>query len=105
MADEYHDCGQPLSESESDISFQSECSRRAFLKTLVGAASMAGAVTYVASPNGVTILNAAAVTSPDELAHLDLHQAATMVRQKKVSPVQLTEACLSQIEALNPILN
>jgi hypothetical protein len=53
MADEYHECGQTISKSDSDISSPSECSRRA-------------------SPNGVTILIAAGVTGPDELAYLDL---------------------------------
>ena len=51
------------------------------------------------------MLNAAAVTAADDLANLELHEAATLVRQKKVSPVQLTQACLARIEALNPRLN
>ena len=33
------------------------------------------------------MLNATAVTAADDLANLDLHEAAALVRQKKVSPV------------------
>ena len=51
------------------------------------------------------MLNATAVTAADDLANLDLHEAATLVRQKKVSPVQLAQACIARIEALNPTLN
>ena len=66
------------------------CSRRAFLeKTLAG----------------IAMLNATAVIAADDLANLDLHAAASLVRQKKVSPVQLAQACLARIEALNPTLN
>jgi len=53
----------------------------------------------------MTALKAAAVTATDELANLELNQAATLIQQKKVSPVQLTETCLSRIEARNPLLN
>jgi aspartyl-tRNA(Asn)/glutamyl-tRNA(Gln) amidotransferase subunit A len=41
----------------------------------------------------------------DELAKLSIGEAADLVRKKKVSPVQLTQACLSRIERLNPMLN
>jgi len=34
-----------------------------------------------------------------------LHEAATLLRRKAVSPVELTEACLARIERLNPVLN
>jgi aspartyl-tRNA(Asn)/glutamyl-tRNA(Gln) amidotransferase subunit A len=40
-----------------------------------------------------------------ELTNLNLRQAAELIRTKKVSPVELTKACLARIEALNPILN
>ena len=36
---------------------------------------------------------------------LDLAQASELVRAKKLSPVELTEACLARIEKLNPELN
>ena len=79
-----------MATSEFDDSSLPTCSRRVFLeKTLVG----------------IAMLNATAVTAADDLANLHLHEAATLVRQKKVSPVQLTQACLARIEALNPTLN
>ena len=43
--------------------------------------------------------------SATDLASLTLQEAATLLRQKKASPVELTRACLARIEALNPVLN
>jgi aspartyl-tRNA(Asn)/glutamyl-tRNA(Gln) amidotransferase subunit A len=43
--------------------------------------------------------------SATELPLLDLAQASEAVQKKKVSPVELTEACLARIEKLNPQLN
>jgi len=40
-----------------------------------------------------------------ELTALTLAEGSQLVRTKKVSPVELTEACLSRIERLNPTLN
>ncbi len=105
MTDENCESSQTISKPDSDISSQPECSRRAFLETFVGAATMARGVGYISSPGSMTALKAAAVTATDELANLELNQAATLIRQKKVSPVQLTETCLSRIEARNPLLN
>ena len=51
------------------------------------------------------MLNSAAVAAADDLANLELHEAADLVRLKKVSPVQLAQACLARIDALNPRLN
>jgi aspartyl-tRNA(Asn)/glutamyl-tRNA(Gln) amidotransferase subunit A len=48
---------------------------------------------------------AAAAGAPDEPVWAGLDQAAAMVRQRRVSPVELTQACLRRIEALNPSLN
>src|SRR2546429_2341696 len=36
---------------------------------------------------------------------LSISQAAELLRQKKISPVDLTTACLDRIERLNPVLN
>jgi aspartyl-tRNA(Asn)/glutamyl-tRNA(Gln) amidotransferase subunit A len=47
----------------------------------------------------------AAVKSGSDLADLSLAEACELVRSKKVSPVELTEACLHRIERLNPGLN
>ena len=43
--------------------------------------------------------------SSDELTNLTLSEAGDLVRKKKVSPVELTRACLARIEQLNPSLN
>lgn len=40
-----------------------------------------------------------------QLPLLDLAQASQAVQKKELSPVELTEACLSRIEKLNPSLN
>jgi aspartyl-tRNA(Asn)/glutamyl-tRNA(Gln) amidotransferase subunit A len=39
------------------------------------------------------------------LTDLTLHEASALVRSKKISPVELTRACLIRIEQLNPMLN
>src|SRR5262249_40024790 len=39
------------------------------------------------------------------LTKLTLTEASRLVRSKKISPVELTQACLSRIEQLNPRLN
>jgi aspartyl-tRNA(Asn)/glutamyl-tRNA(Gln) amidotransferase subunit A len=43
--------------------------------------------------------------SSEALAFLSIERASALVRTKKVSPVELTQACLSRIERLNPQLN
>jgi aspartyl-tRNA(Asn)/glutamyl-tRNA(Gln) amidotransferase subunit A len=43
--------------------------------------------------------------SVPQLSLLDLSEVSQAVQKKKVSPVELTEACLAQIEKLNPELN
>ncbi len=40
-----------------------------------------------------------------DLARLSISEAAALVRRKKVSPVELTNACLARIEQLDPSLN
>jgi aspartyl-tRNA(Asn)/glutamyl-tRNA(Gln) amidotransferase subunit A len=41
----------------------------------------------------------------DDLASLTLKQASDRIRSKKVSPVELTEACLDRIKTYNPKIN
>ena len=41
----------------------------------------------------------------DELSSLTLQQASERIRSKKVSPVELTEACLDRIKTYNPKIN
>ena len=46
-----------------------------------------------------------AALAADDLTSLTLQRAAALVRSRKVSPVELTDACLKRIDALNPKVN
>jgi aspartyl-tRNA(Asn)/glutamyl-tRNA(Gln) amidotransferase subunit A len=48
---------------------------------------------------------AAGAPASSELHWLGLAEAAALLRQRKASPVELTQACLRRIERLNPRLN
>ena len=50
-------------------------------------------------------MSSSAGYSASQLPLLDLAQASEAVQKKKLSPVELTEACLARIETLNPELN
>ena len=41
----------------------------------------------------------------EDLLRKDTTELAQLIASRKVSPVELTDACLRQIEALNPTLN
>lgn len=41
----------------------------------------------------------------NDLLSLDIHRVASLIRARKISPVELLEAALGRIEALNPKLN
>src|ERR1700740_1839972 len=69
-------------------------SRREFMKTTVS-----GLV------GGVIGHGAAGKPAGADTAKLSLSEAAEIVRPKKVSPVELTQACLKRIELQNPKLN
>jgi len=73
--------------------------RRDFLKTTVGAYASGGVFAMPAQRGGG--LNQAA----HDLTALSLADAAELLRGRKVSPVELTNACLARIERLNPVLN
>jgi aspartyl-tRNA(Asn)/glutamyl-tRNA(Gln) amidotransferase subunit A len=79
-------------------------SRRGFVKT-----AFAGAVAASFSPLGRAIEQERALALAQqksvELTKLTLSGASELVRSRKVSPVDLTQACLSRIEELNPKLN
>ncbi len=66
------------------------CSRREWLAAGLGAAVAARMVF---------------ADTPDELASLTLKEASSRIRAKKVSPVELTEACLGSIKTYNPKIN
>jgi aspartyl-tRNA(Asn)/glutamyl-tRNA(Gln) amidotransferase subunit A len=44
-------------------------------------------------------------TVPRDITWLSLEDAASLVRRKAISPVELTRHCLERIEKLNPVLN
>ena len=72
--------------------------RREFLETTVGA--------YASTALGVRLhARAAADQKPDDVAALSLADAGDLLQARKVSPVELTNACLARIERLNPVLN
>ncbi|HEY5907540.1 MAG TPA: amidase, partial [Vicinamibacteria bacterium] len=68
-------------------------SRRAFVRT-----AAAGGV-------GALVGRKARGMDGPELTRLSLAEASELLRNRKVSSVELTEACLRRIEALNPKLN
>jgi len=69
-------------------------SRRVFVKS-----ALAGAA------GSVLLKSAAARAAAGAPTALSLAEAAQLVRRKKISPVELTQACLDRIEKLNPSLN
>jgi aspartyl-tRNA(Asn)/glutamyl-tRNA(Gln) amidotransferase subunit A len=76
---------------------RNEICRRTFLKgALVSSAFLMPALTE----------NSRRPSNPyGELTRLSIREVSTLLRKKKVSPVELTRACLSQIEQFNPALN
>jgi aspartyl-tRNA(Asn)/glutamyl-tRNA(Gln) amidotransferase subunit A len=75
-----------------------EQTRRDFIKTTVAAC----ASTAFGTPEQDRV---AATHQPDALTALSLWDAGESVRTRKVSPVELANACLARIERLNPELN
>src|SRR5215470_10506526 len=73
-------------------------SRREFLQTTAVAASAATLVSLTGRADALE-------TKPDDLAALSLWDAGDLLRARRVSPVELTNACLARIERLNPVLN
>jgi len=71
--------------------------RRDFLKTTLGAYASAA----VAPGQIGTVAN----RKPDDLTALSVSDAGELLRVRKVSPVELTNACLARIDRLNPALN
>ena len=71
--------------------------RRDFLTTALGA--------YASGMFAAPPQRGASHQKPDDLAALSLSDAAELLHARKVSPVELTNACLARIERLNPVLN
>src|SRR5215510_8594732 len=83
---------------------ESFSSRRAFIKSaLVGAA--ASLITGINARANHAHIGPPPTPQGTNLTELALYQASELVRRKKVSPVELTRACLSRTAQLNPILN
>ncbi|HEY2170656.1 MAG TPA: amidase, partial [Candidatus Angelobacter sp.] len=79
----------------------SGCSRRTFVKSL-----SAAAVTFMSGVgNARSMESHAAVAPASDATWLSLNEASRLVRDKKISPVELTQGCLNRIERFNPRLN
>ncbi len=80
---------------------ESGCSRRTFVKSL--------SATAVALMSGIgnarPMEGQAAGAQASDATWLSLSEASRLVRDKKISPVELTQSCLKRIERLNPKLN
>jgi aspartyl-tRNA(Asn)/glutamyl-tRNA(Gln) amidotransferase subunit A len=90
---------QPAAKAVADRT--SRLSRRAILAAGLGLSATlktGHAQTNTAQASGVR-------TNVDEIAELSLVDASNEVRNRRISPVELTQACLARIERLNPQLN
>jgi aspartyl-tRNA(Asn)/glutamyl-tRNA(Gln) amidotransferase subunit A len=87
------------------ISSHDVWSRRSFVKAGV----RYGGILLLNSHLTTELLAIQQTSSPREprtdLTTLSVGEAADLVRRKAISPVELTRACLQQIERLNPLLN
>src|SRR5262245_54323225 len=86
-----------MSDKHSD---QQTFSRRSFIETAV-----AGTAASLALANGNAAAAQTAGNSTDELTSMSVREVAELIRKKRVSPVELTQACLKRIEQFNPALN
>src|ERR1700732_4574003 len=84
-----------------------DLSRRLFLKaTLAGAAVSLAKVPAMAGTDQQTQgTNPVSGGQSDDLTRLSIREVADLVRKKKVSPMELTTACLARIDRYNPVLN
>jgi aspartyl-tRNA(Asn)/glutamyl-tRNA(Gln) amidotransferase subunit A len=86
--------------------FPEELSRRTLIKAgLTGAIGSLTKVSAFADGTQNTQRMIPMNVQRSDLTNLTLREAATLIRMKKVSPVELTKACLARIESLNPTLN
>ena len=83
---------------------QTGSSRRAFIKTAL-AGSAAVWMDRTGHSRGFGAIEPQDAQKPSDLTRLSLSAASDLLRRKKVSPVELTQACLARIEQLNPRLN
>jgi aspartyl-tRNA(Asn)/glutamyl-tRNA(Gln) amidotransferase subunit A len=84
----------------------SSMSRRSFLDaSLPGVAGLALGLDPGAASPAAQRPDRRLPQETDVLAFLSVQEASSLVRTRKVSPVELTRACLARIDALNPSLN
>ena len=87
--------------------YPADLSRRSFMKAALagtaGSLVMTPRLADASSPAPVAESPVGELSA--DLTKLSISEAAELVRKKKVSPVELTRACLAQIERLNSALN
>ncbi len=79
-------------------------SRRSFVQSALAAAA-GTLVPHLESAASAVLLDGRDAAGDSRLCFLTLAEASQLVRGKKVSPVELAQACLARIEQLNPKLN
>jgi len=77
------------------------CSRRTFVKGAVSATALG----LIGGAGGAIPFSSAQKKAGAAVTSLSLSQASQLLRSKKLSPVELTQACLQRIDSLNPKLN
>jgi aspartyl-tRNA(Asn)/glutamyl-tRNA(Gln) amidotransferase subunit A len=81
-------------------------SRRSFLKLAgMGATGFAVGLGPRAEADPPAIPGHFSAHATDQLTYLTVQEVAALIRSRKISPVELTQACLTRIEALNGSLN
>ncbi|MGH9786000.1 MAG: amidase, partial [Terriglobia bacterium] len=84
-----------------------DVSRRSFIKTAVAGTAGSFAMSCRLAEGVISSQRTtqSSQSQSSDLTRLSIRDAAELVRRKKVSPVELTQACLARIERLNPMLN
>src|SRR3981189_2763577 len=84
-----------------------DLSRRSFLKAgLAGAAvSLAKVAATTETNQKDQRTNPVSGSASDDHTRMSLREVADLIRKKKISPVELTTACLARIDRINPALN
>jgi aspartyl-tRNA(Asn)/glutamyl-tRNA(Gln) amidotransferase subunit A len=102
-ATEQHDgCANHLG---GDVPLEAQELRRGLTRRTAIKILAAGSGTAVLGTLGYSFLTNARREGASDLAELDLTDVSCKVRNRLLSPVELTQACLGRIERLNPILN
>jgi aspartyl-tRNA(Asn)/glutamyl-tRNA(Gln) amidotransferase subunit A len=96
-----------MGHQESKMKMADDLTRRSFLKQALAG----GAIPFAKVTAGKETHLNSQTTKPvshspgDDLATLSIREAADLIHRKKVSPVELTTACLARINRVNPTLN